>query len=304
MENINIEQIENNTYFISDRFYVSGAHSISGTLSIDIDRIDYLQQSIKIIESGQYSKYELKQCLLYPDAYAFWNDLFYMRTYEEAKIIIENSIKTGQAEFDTHPGKDDILLQDSFNRFMEQKRQNIDNLITIIELTNEFRELLQVQIPDLETEFNRLLTEYNDRQPKNDNSIVKVNPMPTWAKENALEKIWSELLNLKWVDEKDKINFFKAFGVCKNSEPFVKVWFFNATRLAIFLMLMRDGKTDKLLSDTQKVIANNLFSRELKKNTNINKTKDFDKWSKSLPITNKLRKPIIIIPEDAGSLAY
>ena len=68
-------------------------------------------------------------------------------------------------------------------------------------------------------------------------------------------------------------------------------------------MLMRKEKSEKLLSDKQKSIANNLFNVVLKINTNIKK-KDFQNWSEKMKITTKYRNPTLIIPQDAGGLTY
>jgi hypothetical protein len=132
--------------------------------------------------------------------------------------------------------------------------------------------------------------------------IGKLETMPTWAKEKELELIWNELLQLKWIDAKDKSNFFKAFGISKDSEPFAKVRLCDsATKLMVLLALMVDRKK-KIISKKEKLIANNLFSIELTETKLSNN--EFERWSDKLPTLNKLRKPIVIIPQEAGGLSY
>jgi|GEM_PF-3871992 len=132
--------------------------------------------------------------------------------------------------------------------------------------------------------------------------IGKLETMPTWAKETELQLIWNELLLLKWVDAKDKSNFFKAFGISKDSEPFAKIRLCDsATKLMVLLAMMVDRKK-KIISKKEKRIANNLFSIELTGSKLSNK--EFERWSEKLPTLNRLRKPIVIIPQEAGGLSY
>lgn len=159
MEN-NFEQIENNTYFVSAGFYTSGVKNISDSLSVDVGRIDYLRQSIEILESGNFSKRELKRCLSEVGAPTFWNDLFYLNTYKRAGVDIKNSIETAHSEFKEHPDRDDILTACKFQLFIERSQQDLNNINTIIELTEKFRSAILEAIPNLETDFSGKLEEH------------------------------------------------------------------------------------------------------------------------------------------------
>lgn len=171
MENNNIVQIENNTYFISNGFYEKGIE-YSDNWTIDIGKIDYLRQSIKIIESGDFSKRVLKRCLLEVSAPMFWNDLFYLNTYKRAVNDIEKSIKTAQTKFQDYPDNDDVLTIHDFNSFIERRQQNLKYINTIIDLTNKFQTIILQVLPNLETEFSNMLDEHNKLQTK-EAAIIK-----------------------------------------------------------------------------------------------------------------------------------
>jgi hypothetical protein len=94
----------------------------------------------------------------------FWNDLYLLNHYEEKKKFIEDSLKKQQTDFDNDPEKDDIDLKYRFDVVREFKQKNIKDFEPIIELTKEFRALINEAIPDLESEFARLLQEHNDFQ--------------------------------------------------------------------------------------------------------------------------------------------
>jgi hypothetical protein len=172
-----------NTDFLAKHFYDEKIHfSYRWNQTIYPDRANILKKSIEIISSGEYSKHFFKEQLLYnsintksefgedefnSDNFAteFWEDLYYLKWYEEKRDnIIEESKQMEQFMSQNNHFNDDILAKDYFDEIINDSQQELNDINTIIELSKEFRKLINEAFPnlELENEFARFLKEYND----------------------------------------------------------------------------------------------------------------------------------------------
>jgi hypothetical protein len=171
MENIDFEKIDYNTRFLSRYFFNRKIDFPFDYGDIHPDEVDALKKSIEIIEDGQYSRREFKLYILYVHAHEFWKDLYWLKYYEKGKITTEDSFKKQQSSFENNPDKDDILLKHRFDEVKRFKQQNLKDIETIIELVKKFRLSVNKAMPDLESEFSRLLKEHKDLQVIEANKI-------------------------------------------------------------------------------------------------------------------------------------
>jgi hypothetical protein len=164
MENIDYEKRDFNTRFLCRKFFDSRIdYPFEDCVSIHPEQVEDLKKSIEIIKNDEYFKSDFKKGILYVTATGFWNDLYLLKKHEEKKTLIENSLKKQQTDFDNDPDKEDsdFYRFDKMKRFRQQNLNDIDN---IIELTKEFRDLINKAMPELEKEFAQRLKEHNDFQ--------------------------------------------------------------------------------------------------------------------------------------------
>ena len=182
MENIDFEKREYNTRFLSKHFYDEKIHfCYRWNQTIYPDRANILKKSIEIIKSGEYSPYFFKEQLLYKSINAiefgedesnadnfateFWEDLYWLKWYEEKrKNIIEETKQLEQFISQNNHFNNDVLAKDYFDEIINDSQQELNDLNTIIKLSEDFRTLINEAFPnmELEKEFARLLKEHND----------------------------------------------------------------------------------------------------------------------------------------------
>lgn len=160
-----ISNIKENTEFLTNSFYCSGVRNYSFLnkgFTVVEPQISLLEKSIEIIKSGLYSIPEFERQIKVISAPNFWNDLFLLNLYDEAKLSFENAIKTKEAEFSQNPYKNDILTDAIHKDEIELEKWKLNTLNKIIELTLLFRNLINEAFPDLENLFKLKLQEHNE----------------------------------------------------------------------------------------------------------------------------------------------
>jgi hypothetical protein len=164
-----------NARFLCRKFFEKRMdHYFGDSVNIYTAELDDLKKSIKIIKSGQYAKRDFKHGILSKNDPEFWNDLYHLKKYEECKKIIENLLKEEQTNFDNAPDKDDIDFEYSFNNEKRNRQQKIKDIETVIELTNEFRDLVNDAMPNLEQEFERRLQDFKVKEAAKDEEQRKL----------------------------------------------------------------------------------------------------------------------------------
>jgi len=123
---------------------------------IYIETIDYLNKSIKILESKElFSKKQLIGSLLNADPDQ-WDDLFNLDLYneeiKELQILLDDLKSSNDSE--------DLWVKDR----LRINKAKITSLQEIIDLSTTFRRLMFEVIPDLETQFKQKFDEYNEQQ--------------------------------------------------------------------------------------------------------------------------------------------
>ncbi len=162
MKNIDLAEIhQSNTSFLCRHFFDMRVRTPFETVMIYTDEVDALKKSIEILKCGQYSKPMFKNRILEIHAVPFWDDLFLLKRYSAAKEHTIKSIEKEQTQYDNNPDKDDFLIKSNFEQWLQDKYQKIKDIINIIELTTEFRTLLNEAFPYLEDEFKLKLQEHN-----------------------------------------------------------------------------------------------------------------------------------------------
>jgi len=282
-----IRQLASNTYKIKKAMlqcYVNVAFD-DNTIIIHYSDIYDIPTAIDILKNEQFDLRLLNE-ELFSCAPNLLNDLFHFRKYDECKKILENEIDVLNEKFENEKFKNDRATILRYDNDRNNYNEHINTINVIVEANNEFRKLLFLAIPDLEIEFNRLLSDYN---LQNNSNIKNIIPLPTWANKNDLETIWSELVSLNFADEKDKNNFLAAFGHGDDSLPFEKFSLgTSANNLMVFLILIID-RTSKTLPVKNRTLANDLFTIQLNITTKPNK-QDIETWSDKLRTTDRLRK--------------
>ena len=168
MENIDFEKIDYNTRFLSRYFLNRKVDFPFDFGNVHQDEVDALKKSIEIIESESYSysKPDFKRSILSISSHEFWKDPYWLQYYEQGKKITKDLFEKQQASFENDPNKDDILLKHRFDEVKRFKQQNLKDIETIIELVEKFRSSVNKAMPELESEFSRLLNKHNDLQEK------------------------------------------------------------------------------------------------------------------------------------------
>lgn len=202
MENIDLAEIHrSNTSFLCRHFFDTRVRTPFETAMIYPDEVDALKKSIEILKCGQYSKPQFKNRILEINAVPFWDDLFLLEHYSAAKERTIKSIEKEQTQYDSDPDKDDFLTKHNFEQWLQDKQQKIKDIINIIELTTEFRTLLNEAFPYLENEFKLKLQEHNEQNKSETKRAAKT------AKGKKSE-----------VPEKDLSNFDELFIMSINEE--------------------------------------------------------------------------------------
>jgi len=281
----NIEQLRKNTRFVYMNYSVCAAVRDEYQAFIDYDFWDIefvdLSNVIDILKSKKYSEYYLRENLFSYSIPRFFNDLFYLNSYQDIKKYIEDEITAEQLIFDNHIAKNDPIFIFKFNKILKQKLSYLNSINKVIQLAIELKKLM-FAIDGIEAMFQAKKTELIQCN-------TKLLTMPTWANESEIETIWSELISLKFVDAKDKNNFLLAFGFGDKKIPYEQFSLGkSATNLMVLLILMID-RTSKTLSVENRKLANDLFTIQLNMTTKPNKN-DIETWCDKLQNTDILRK--------------
>jgi hypothetical protein len=150
-----------NTFFLTSKFYDKKKYFSIMWGGVGIrDGVYVLKKSIEIVKSGEYSLPFFRERVLYnssDSAPEFWKDLYWLNCYEDRKNAIEANMIDDQRRFDNNPYKNDILLKKDYEEELQGSKEELNELNEVIELSKEFRSLINEALPNLENEFAQQL---------------------------------------------------------------------------------------------------------------------------------------------------
>ncbi len=204
--NDNIAELEKDNINFLCKGFIAQAFSIGSIGSSDfvrfeVDKIDYLKKSIEIVKSGQFPKGRLKERLVRL-SHNFLNDLFFLREYEKAKIIIDSQIKAIRFNFENDEDKNYLSVQDDYNNRLESDEKDLDNIKQTIALTIEFRDLLYSALPTLEADFLKKQMDWVEQEKKREELKQSASAQAASKKSKEIKAAKTDLvMNLDLLDE-------------------------------------------------------------------------------------------------------
>ncbi len=246
MNDLEIIKLEENTRYILNNF---GAWDWE--LRYNEDYIIYaimenLHQSIGILESkDEFSEKVLLKNMFANIAPEGWDDLFYLKCYENKIKELQNIIDSEQIIFDN---EDDRLIQGKLENQLDKKKSELFDFETLVELTNEFRDLLLAipNLKNLEIDFEEKQKEYRVQQL--DKIECKNLSMPTDKKELTNNSGDKQKHGYSIIDEKkyDAKKIFETFNnvVFRCSEECFNAWFIDGVLHKKTIEFILQGRTN------------------------------------------------------------